>query len=92
MDLLRDEFLNAWPHYETDRQIAKLEMERNEIAQKMTERVQRGGFDLSKINAADRWTVASRYCEMSSKIHDLDWQVRYLREAIRLSQEWVTKL
>jgi hypothetical protein len=51
-DLLRDEFLNAWPHYEIDRKIEKLEKERNALAQKMTERVQRGGFDLSKINAA----------------------------------------
>jgi hypothetical protein len=31
-DRLRDEFLNHWPQYEIDRQIEKLENERNKLA------------------------------------------------------------
>jgi hypothetical protein len=71
-----------------EQNIAKLEQEKNELARKMTERVERGGYDLSKINEADRWTVASRYCEVTERTHELGWEIRYLKEAIRLGEEW----
>jgi hypothetical protein len=87
-DALRDEFLNTWPHYHIENQIVKLERERNEIRARLEARIQRGGFDLSKIAADQRGTVAYRYCQMDSKIRDLDWQIRYLREAIKLSEVW----
>jgi hypothetical protein len=79
-DAFRDEFLSEWPHYRIEYQIEKLERERKELAEKLQARIDRGGYDLSKISADQRLTVASRYVEAASKIHDLDWQVRYLRE------------
>jgi hypothetical protein len=54
----------------------------------MNDRVKRGGYDLSKINEPDRWTVASRYCEAAERIHELGWEIHYLKEAIRLRGEW----
>jgi hypothetical protein len=91
-DALASEFLSNWPHYRINYQIEKLERQRNQIAVRLQQRIDRNGFDLSKIQAEHRWAVASRFCEMSSKIHDLDWQLRYLKEAVRLSKEWAKTL
>ena len=73
-------FLDCWPQYRIEQNIAKLEKERNELAQKMSERVTSGGFDLSNINEADagkshpgsvRWvrksTTSNGECDLSGK-------------------------
>ena len=91
-DDLRDEFLTAWPHYRIEKQIEKLEQERNVIAARIEQKLERGGFDLSKIHREHRWKVASRYCKARQEIHDREVQVRLLKEAIRLKEVWLEKL
>jgi hypothetical protein len=91
-DAVANEFITTWPHYDIPTRIEKLTKVRDELAERLQRRIDRGGFDLSKISADQRATVAYRYYEADTKIRDLDQQITLLRMAITLRAEWIGKL
>jgi hypothetical protein len=91
-DALATEFLVAFPQYQFEKRIGKLRRERQLLAERLEQRLRRGGFDLSRIQEGHRWTVATRYVEAHDKIADLHRHERWLETANGLGNDWLDKL
>jgi hypothetical protein len=91
-EALATEFLDAFPKYKFEKRIETLRRERQLLTERLEQRLQRGGFDLSQIAEDHRWTVAARYVEMHDKIADLDRHERWLERANGLGDNWRDRL
>ena len=72
--------------------IEKLRCERQLLTERLEQRLQGGGFDLSRIAENHRWTVATRYVEAHDKIADLHRHERWLETANGLGNDWRDRL
>jgi hypothetical protein len=72
--------------------IEKLRCERQLFTERLEQRLQGGGFDLSRIAENHRWTVAKRYVEAHDKIADLHRHERWLETANGLGNDWRDRL
>jgi hypothetical protein len=91
-EALATEFLEAFPKYQFERRIEKLRRERQLLAERLEQRLRRGGFDLSRIAEDHRWIVATRYVETHDKIADLHRHERWLEAANGLGNDWQARL
>jgi hypothetical protein len=85
---LADDFLNVFPLYRFDQWVERLRREREGLEQKLELRVKRRGYDLSRIGAEQRRTVAQRFVDAHDKISDLEFFQQQLETASRLAQAW----
>jgi|SRR5208337_836161 len=91
-EALATEFLEVFPRYQFEERIERIRRERQLLTELLEQRLKRGGFDLSRIAANDRWTVATRYVEAHDKIAELDRHERWLESADGLANDWLDKL
>jgi len=89
---LADNFLNAFPRYRLEEWFEKLRREREALEEKVEQRVRRRGYDLSRIGAEQRRTVAQRFIDTHDKIGDLVRLQRQLETIGRLAQEWSAQI
>lgn len=85
---LADDFLNVFPRYRLDQWVEKLRREREDLEKKVELRVRRRGYDLSRIGAEQRRTVAQRFIDAHDKIRDLEFFQQQLETASQLAQAW----
>ena len=62
------------------------------MAGKIDERLQRGGFDLSKFPDAQRWSIARQYIEAHDNLRDLAEHAEHLALGDGLRMEWAMVL
>ncbi len=86
------EFLRSFPRLQTSNRLESLQHERKALAEKVDERLRRGGFDLSKSPDAQRWLIARRYIEAHDKLRDLAEHAEQLALADGLRFEWMSVL
>jgi hypothetical protein len=89
---LANEFLHAFPGYQFERRIESLRRQRRLLAEKLEQRLRRGGFDLSRFGEKTRWRIARQYVETHDKIGELDRYEKWLEMEKRLADEWRDKL
>jgi hypothetical protein len=89
---LATEFLNAFPRYQFDKRIERIRRERQLLTGRLEQRLKRGGFDLSRVQEDQRWTVATRYVETRDRITDLHRHERWLENTNGLGNDWLDKL
>jgi hypothetical protein len=89
---LADDFLDAFPRYRLEERLEKLRRERQGLEEKVEQRVRRRGFDLSRVGAEQRRTVAQRFVEAHDKIRDFACYQQDLETAGRLAQEWCAQV
>lgn len=66
----------------------KLRRECQDLEKKVEERVRRRGYDLRRIGAQQRRTVAQRFIDAHDKIRDLEFFQQQLETAGQLAQAW----
>ncbi len=86
------ELLAKFPALQIGHRLQGLREERRVIAQRMEERLCRGGFDIGKHPAEQRRAIAQRYIEFDDKVTDIDVHCRALRLAEQLGSEWASRL
>ena len=91
-DELASQFLTAFPRFQIPHRLQGLERDRQIIATRMEERLQRGGFDIGKHPPEQRRAIAHRFIELDDKLRDIDEHCRALELAEQLSLEWTTLL
>ena len=91
-ECLGNEFLDAFPRYQFKRRIERLRRQRQLLAEKLEQRLKRGGFDLSRFGEKTRWRIARQYVETHDKIGELDRYEKWLAVERRLADEWRDKL
>jgi hypothetical protein len=79
---------SSMSRYRLEERLERLRREREVLEEKVEQRVRRRGFDLSRIGAEQRRTVAQRFVEAHDKIRDLACYQQDLETAGRLAQEW----
>ncbi len=89
---LADEFLQTFPRFNTPKRIEKLGHDRNELAEKVDERLRRGGFDLGKFPPEQRRAIALRFIEADDKLVEFDQHRKNLEIASGFQSEWSTIL
>ena len=91
-DELASQFLTAFPRFQIPNRLEGLQRDRQIIATRMEERLQRGGFDIGKHPPEQRRAIAQRFIELDDKLRDIDEHCRALELAEQLSVEWTTRL
>jgi hypothetical protein len=90
--MLADEFLQTFPRFDTAKRIEKLGHDRNELAEKVYERLRRGGFDLGKFPPEQRRAIALRFIEADDKLREFDQHRENLKIADGYQSEWLAIL
>jgi hypothetical protein len=91
-DELASQFLTAFPRFQISNRLQNLQRDRQIIATRMEERLQRGGFDIGKHPPEQRRTIAQRFIEFDDQLRDIDEHCCALELAERLSGEWTARL
>jgi hypothetical protein len=89
---LANNFLNAFPRYRLEEWLDKLRRKREALEEKVEQRLTRRGYDLSRIGAEERRTVAQRFIDAHDKIRDLVLFQRQLETVGRLALEWSAQI
>ncbi len=90
--ILAEEFLQTFPRFNTPKRIEKLGHDRNELAEKVDERLRRGGFDLGKFPPQQRRAIALRFIEADDKLREFDQHRENLKIADGFRSEWLAVL
>ena len=72
--------------------LQRLHSDRQIIATRMEERLQRGGFDIGKHPPEQRRAIAQRFIESDDKLRDIDEHRQALELAEQLSLKWPARL
>jgi hypothetical protein len=91
-DELASQFLAAFPRFQIPNRLEGLQRDRQIIATRMEERLNRGGFDIGKHPPEQRRAIAHRFMEMDDKLRDIDEHRRGIELAERLAAEWTARL
>ena len=91
-DEAASQFLTAFPRFQIPNRLEGLQHDRQIIATRMEERLNRGGFDIGKHPPEQRRAIAQRFVELDDKLRDFDEHCRALELAKQLSVEWTTRL
>ena len=90
-DELASQFLIAFPRFQIPNRLERLQHDRQIIATRMEERLQRGGFDIGKHPPEQRRAIAHRFIELDDKLMDIDEHCRSLELAEQLALEWTAR-
>ena len=77
-DELASAFLTAFPRFQIPNRLQNLRRDRQTVATRMEERLQRGGFDIGKHPSEQRRAIAHRFLELDDKLRDIDEHCRSL--------------
>jgi hypothetical protein len=87
-DEVATQFVTAFPRFQIPIRLGKLRDERQTIATRLEERLQRGGFDIGKHPPEQRRAIAQRFIELDDELRDIDEHSKALKLAEQLSAEW----
>ncbi len=82
---------NSWRRFrgiKLTKESRNFDAERQLLTERLEQRLQRGGFDLSRVREDHRLDLATRYVETYGKIADLHRHERWLETANGLGNDW----
>jgi hypothetical protein len=87
---LANEFLQTFPRFDIPNRREGLERDGRELAQKVDERLRRGGFDIGKYPGEQRRGITRRFIEADEKLEGLARHGEELQLADSLRTDWMT--
>ena len=85
-----NEFLRTFPRFDIPNRLGGLERDGQELAQKVDERLRRGGFDIGKYPGEQRRGITRRFIEADEKLEGLARHGEELQLADSLRTDWMT--
>jgi hypothetical protein len=85
---LANELISIFPHLDSDKYLEVLKNQLSMIEAKVTEKLNRGAYDLSRYPADQRLYAAQRFIDLSTQSRNISDQITFIQTAMGLRDAW----
>jgi hypothetical protein len=87
-EALANELISKFPHLDSDKYLEALKNQSSSIETKISEKLNRGAYDLSRYPANQRLYAAQRFIDLNTQSRNISDQITFVQTAMSLRDAW----